>query len=255
MLIDWFTVGAQVVNFLVLVWLMKRFLYRPILDAIDAREKRIADAIADADRTTADATQERERFEDRNEALDQQRAALMAQAEEQAHAARHRILDEARQAADALGAKRMEMLRRDVHTLSETLGRRTQQEVLAIARQALADLASASLEAQMTEAFTRRLRAMSGEAKGGLAVGLQSTSEPATVRSAFEMPDQQRAQIRRALNETFSAEVRVHFETDPAVVGGIELTTNGHKVAWSIAEYLVSLDRAVGDLVTEPLNP
>src|ERR1035441_6695689 len=39
MLIDWFTVGAQALNFLVLVWLMKRFLYKPILDAIDEREK------------------------------------------------------------------------------------------------------------------------------------------------------------------------------------------------------------------------
>ena len=38
MLIDWFTVGAQVLNFLILVWLMKRFLYKPVLDAIDARE-------------------------------------------------------------------------------------------------------------------------------------------------------------------------------------------------------------------------
>jgi hypothetical protein len=42
MLIDWFTVGAQIVNFLILVWLLKHFLYKPILNAIDAREKRIA---------------------------------------------------------------------------------------------------------------------------------------------------------------------------------------------------------------------
>jgi F-type H+-transporting ATPase subunit b len=42
MLIDWFTVAAQIVNFLILVWLLKHFLYKPILDAIDAREKRIA---------------------------------------------------------------------------------------------------------------------------------------------------------------------------------------------------------------------
>ena len=47
MLIDWFTVGAQALNFLVLVWLLKRFLYQPILDAIDAREKRIAKELAD----------------------------------------------------------------------------------------------------------------------------------------------------------------------------------------------------------------
>jgi F-type H+-transporting ATPase subunit b len=49
MLIDWFTVAAQVVNFLILVWLMKRFLYKPILHAIDEREKRIATELANAD--------------------------------------------------------------------------------------------------------------------------------------------------------------------------------------------------------------
>jgi F-type H+-transporting ATPase subunit c len=49
MLIDWFTVGAQLLNFLILAWLLKRFLYRPILDALDAREQRIAAELADAD--------------------------------------------------------------------------------------------------------------------------------------------------------------------------------------------------------------
>ena len=58
MLIDWFTVGAQAVNFLILVWLLKQFLYRPILDAIDAREKRIAGQIADAKQTMAEAHKE-----------------------------------------------------------------------------------------------------------------------------------------------------------------------------------------------------
>ena len=110
MLIDWFTVGAQALNFLILVWLMKRFLYKPILDAIDAREKRIAAAIADADQKKAEATKEREEFQRKNEEFDQQRAALVTQATEEANAERQRLLDDARQAADALSAKRMEML-------------------------------------------------------------------------------------------------------------------------------------------------
>ena len=49
MLIDWFTVGAQAVNFLILVWLLRRFLYQPILRAIDTREQRIAAELAGAD--------------------------------------------------------------------------------------------------------------------------------------------------------------------------------------------------------------
>ena len=137
MLIDWFTVAAQVVNFLILVWLLKRFLYRPILDAIDAREKRIAAELADADAKKAEARKERDEFQHKNEAFEQQRAALLSQATEEAKAERQRLLDEARQAADALSAKRMQTLSNDTHNLNQAIRRRTQQEVFAIARKAL----------------------------------------------------------------------------------------------------------------------
>ena len=71
------------------------------------------------------------------------------------------------------------------------------------------------------------------------------------MRSAFDLPEQQRAAIQQALNETFSAEVRVRFETAPDLVSGIELTTNGQKVGWSIADYLASLEKGVGELLKE----
>ena len=105
MLIDWFTVGAQALNFLILVWLMKRFLYKPILDAIDAREKRIAGELADAAAKKAEARKERDEFQHKNEEFDQQRAALLSKATDEAKAERLRLLDEARKAADALSAK------------------------------------------------------------------------------------------------------------------------------------------------------
>ena len=55
MLINWFTVCAQAINFLILVWLLKRFLYKPILHAIDEREKGIATQLADAEAKKAEA--------------------------------------------------------------------------------------------------------------------------------------------------------------------------------------------------------
>lgn len=78
MLIDWFTVIAQVLNFLILVWLLKRFLYKPILNAIDEREKRVAAELADADAKEAEAQKEKEEFKQKNEEFDQQRAALLS---------------------------------------------------------------------------------------------------------------------------------------------------------------------------------
>ncbi len=255
MLIDWFTVGAQALNFLVMVWLLKRFLYKPILNAIDARENRIASSLADADAKMAEAQKERDEFQHKNEKFDRQRAELLSKATDEAKAEFQRLLDEARTAADALSAKRQEALRNEAHNLNQAISRRIQQEVFAIARKTLVDLATTSLEERLGEVFTRRLREMDGKAKEGLAAALKKTAEPAVVRSAFELPPEQRAAIRNAFNETFEADIHLRFETAPELVSGIEFTMNGQKVVWSIADYLASLEKLVGELLKEKDRP
>ena len=255
MLIDWFTIVAQAINFLILVWLMKRFLYKPILDAIDAREKRIAAELADAATKKAEAQKDRDEFQHKNEEFDQQRAALLSKATDEAQAERQRLLDDARNAAASLSSKRQETMRNEEQNLHQAICRRTQQEVFAIVRNTLTDLAGTSLEERLGEVFNRRLRGLDGPAKAGLAEALKTAAEPAIVRSAFDLPGAQRAAIQNALNETFSAEVRVRFETAPDLIGGIELTTNGQKVAWSIADYLASLEKGVDELLKEKSKP
>ena len=248
MLIDWFTVGAQVINFLILVWLMKRYLYQPILRAIDAREKRIAAELSDADQKKAEAQKERDEFQHKNEAFEQQRAELLSKASNEATAEGQRLIDAARQAADALSAKRQNALNREQQSLKETITRSTREEVFAIARKTLTDLADTTLEASMSEAFTCRLRALTGKAKESLAAALKNSSDPAIVRSAFALPHEQRAAIQQALNETFSADLRINFATAPDVISGIELTASGQKIAWSIADYLSSMEQRIGEL-------
>ena len=254
MLIDWFTVAAQVVNFLILVWLLERFLYKPILDAIDAREKRIAGELADADAKKAAAEKQRDEFQRKSTAFDEQRAGLVSKATAEANAERQRLLDEARKAADSLTAKRMEALRTDGQNLNQAISRAVQHEVFAIARKALADLATVSLEERLGEVFTRRLREMDPTAKTVLAKAVMSTPDAALVRSTFELPAEQRAAIQNALNESFASEIRVRFETTPELVSGIELTADGQKVAWSIADYLASLEKKVGELLNEQIK-
>ena len=252
MLIDWFTVGAQLLNFLILVWLLKRFLYQPILDAIDAREARIASELADAEAKKAEAKSERDAFAHRNEEFDRQHAERLNQAKEEAKAEHQRLMDEARQAADDLRVKRQDALEREQQALNDEITRLTRTEVFSIARKTLGDLAETGLEARMGEVFTRRLREMDAQTKKGLVAALQNATEPAIVRSTFDLPESQRAAIQNALNETFSSEVRVRFEAAPDLVSGIELSTNGQKVAWSIADYLVTLEKRVGELLKAP---
>jgi F-type H+-transporting ATPase subunit b len=251
MLIDWFTVGAQALNFVILVWLLKRFLYKPILAAIDAREKHIADALTDADTRRQQATQEKQEFQHKRAELEQQRGDLLARATEAADTEGKRLLDAARRTADTLGMKRREALDTEARNLNQALRRRTQQEVFAIARRTLGDLAGAGLEQRMVAAFATRLRALGDTARADLGAAALATTEPALLRSATDLSGQEQASLHNMLREALSQDIALRFETTPDLVGGIELTINGRKLAWSISAYLDDLEQAVNDTLME----
>ena len=252
MLIDWFTVGAQALNFVVLVWLLKHFLYKPVLDAIDAREQQIAAQLADAEAKKAQAKKESNEFQRKNDDFEQQRAALLAKATGDADAQRQRLLDEARSAAKALSAKQREALAGETRNLNQALRLRVQTEVFSVARQVLRDLATASLEASACETFIARLRDLQGPARDALAGALKAPAGPVLLRSAFELPAAQRSAIQEAIQEIFALKVDLDFETAPALVSGIELSAHGQKFAWSIGDYLAALEREVASLLATP---
>ena len=149
----------------------------------------------------------------------------------------------------------METLGNDARNLNQSVSRRTEQAVFSIARKALADLATASLEERLGEVFTRRLRGLDGPAKAALGLALKSEPDPALVRSAFDLPAAQRATIQNALNETFSADISLRYETAPDLISGIELSAHGQKVGWSIADYLTSMEKGVDDLFAKNGKP
>lgn len=255
MLIDWFTVGAQALNFLILVWLLKHFLYKPILNAIDSREKGIAATLAGADAKTKEAQKEHDVFDQKNKDFDQQRAALLIKATNEARTEHDHLMDGARKEADNLRVGQATALRNDQARLGKEITRAVQDEVFAIARKTLADLATASLEERIGAIFTKRLGEMGSKAKETIGAALKASSEPALVESAFDMPAPQRATIQNALNEAFSADIPLQFKTAPDAICGIAVSSNGQKIGWNIAGYLAALNQNVGELLTAEPQP
>lgn len=249
MLIDWLTVTAQVLNFLILVWLLKRFLYKPILNAIDAREKKVAGELADAAAKEAEAQKEKEEFMRKNEEFDQQRAALLSRAKDEVKTERQRLLEEARKEASDLRLKQQEALRSSEQDLHREISLRAQQEVFAITRKVMSDLAGTSLEELMVNVFIQRLHGLKDEEKKQLAYELGISSNPVLIRTALDLPQVQRNLVKKAIKETFGIEIQARFETAPDLVSGIELTANGQKVAWSIEDYLTSMEKSINELL------
>ncbi len=253
--INWFTVIAQIINFLILVWLLKRFLYKPILKAVDEREKKITAQLKDAEDKKAIAQKEQDDFKNRNDAFDQQKKGLMDKAVAETAAERQKLLDEARSDANKLSVNLETAAKEAQENLSRDIVQKTQQEVFAITRKTLSDLASLSLEEQTVNIFIKRLNELKDEEKKKFIESFKSGAEPVLIRSAFELPEKQQTEIKKTVSEILETETQFKFKTVPEQISGIELTAKGYKLAWSISEYLNSLEKTIAETFKEKEQP
>ena len=124
--------------------------------------------------------------------------------------------------------------------------------MFAIARKTLTDLASTSLEERMADVFIRRLRTLDGQAKEDFAEALEDASGPVLVRSAFDLPAEQRARSKRRLTKPSRPLGQASRSgSRPRLIWSAALSSapNGQKLAWSIADYLASLEKGVTELL------
>lgn len=250
MQINWFTVIAQIINFLLLVWLLWRFLYKPILDAIDERENKITSQLNEAEAKKAEAKKHQDDFIHKNEQFDLKKNERMNTVVVEAKEAKLKLLEEARNEANALRTKLETTYKQMQENANSEIVQRTQQEVFAIARKTLSDLASVSLEEQATLIFLNKLKELQGVDKQQLIDAFNASDSSILVQSTFELPVDCQSDITKTLNQILG-KTNIQFTTSPKLVSGIELTTSGYKLAWSIAEYLNSLENKVSKTAKE----
>ena len=255
MKINWFTVIAQIINFLILVWLLKRYLYKPILNAVDEREKKIASQLKDAKTDKADAKKMQDEFEKKNEDFDKQKKELMDKTISEAKDERKKLLEEARNDADKLSTKLEEASKAALEKLNHEIVQKTQHEVFAITRKTLADLASVSLEEQSVNVFIKHLEGLKEDETKKFIKAFASDSVPVLIQSAFELPHKQQAEIKNSVKEVLGAKTHFEFKITPDLISGIELNANGYKLAWSISEYLSSLEKSISETLQEKEKP
>ncbi len=251
MQIDWFTVIAQIINFLILVWLLKRFLYKPILTAIEERENKIASQLEDAESKKEEAEKEQDEFRQKNEDFEHKKKELMNKAVEESEDKRQKLLEEARNEANEFRSQLKKSSEEVQQNLSQEIEQKVQQEVFSITRKTLSDLASMDLEEQTVRVFIRRLNELKEDEKKQFLEAFKPKSDPILVRSAFDLPSKQKNEIQNTIAEILGTETQFQYKTVPELVSGIELTANGFKLAWSISDYLNSLEKSISETIKE----
>ena len=242
MLIDWFTVLAQIVNFLILVWILKRFLYRPILTAIDARAAELALTQAQAAALTTSAqaagavlAQQRQDWERTRQERADQAATLAA-------AAAAALLTQARTAGAALGLQAEQERAALAQHARRDLVRQAEAQVFALARAALMAMGTATLERSITEVFLQRLTTLDAATRAAFTAAITQGGAQ-TVSSRFALPDAQRQSITQALAQLAAPapSPTPQFTQAPEAIAGITVTMAGFSTSWNLEGYLTAV--------------
>lgn len=248
MLLEPFTILAQVINFLVLAIVLKYVLYDRIVDVIDRRQARIDQQLEEARRRERDASEERRHYEERRRALDSDRARLLAAAREAADREERDLLGRAHDEVRELREQWLTGMARERSRILAELERRAAEEAIALGEQTLRDLADVHLEDRVVEVAMRRLAARRTE----LLAALGPTSQ-VSVHTAFPLDDQRRRTIATDLHDLLGPDVAIAFERTPDLVCGLEVRTGDHGFGWHVGSHLDELRRRVDTWLAEEL--
>lgn len=254
MLIDWFTVVAQAANFLILVWLLARYLYRPVLRAIESREKERESQVQALTSEKSRLETERAAVSEQARKLDTERTAMLDCARAEAAATRDRLLHEAAEEAARMRSSQLQSVAADVAKAQREFCDLLRAEVMSCIRKVIADLADEDMEHAVLAVFLRRLR----DSKQPGSAEDPGMPSDIRLRSTFALREADRLVMEKEVHALFCTKAPVVYEVSPGLGLGLELSIQHRKIAWKLDDYLDSMQaRLIAEVQgwTTQINP
>jgi F-type H+-transporting ATPase subunit b len=280
--ITWFTIVAQIVNFLILVFLLWKFLYKPILKTMDDRQKKLENRWEDAQRDRDKARESAAAYRQKRREIEDRRSQIMAQAKEQAEARRKELIEQARHEVDNLQAQWRSAIDREQKSFLHRLRQQVAQETYDLTRRTLQEVANTDLEERAIARFCDRLQRLEDEQRDRLREALQASEEPIFIRSGFPIPDDKRHQLLDLLQnqiasgktltiaeepeekerennghkaedfaEDTETQIPVKFVTSERLLCGITVQVDGQAVSWDFQTYLQGIEERFAQFIQE----
>lgn len=246
MSIDWITVIAQLVNFLLLVWLLKKFLYQPILRGIAEREAEITRRLQAA----AQAKEAADTAKTEYQALTAQglanQEAQVAEALAATQAERDRLISQARQMMLNEQANWQAHLEAEKLIFMSELEKTSAQTLFSLTKKALNDLANIQLEKAIAHHLVKKLQPLAQDIQHSAAGNKQ-----VHITSQTTLPAETQSQLTQDIQQILH-DAEVSFRTNSQASLGIEIQVGGVQLAWTLDSYLEDLSKLLAENAPKP---
>jgi len=218
MTLDWWTLGLQTVNVAVLVWILARFLFRPVARMIADRQAAAHAALDDAEAARDDAKAARDAARTETERLATQRADLIAKAKQEATQERRRLLDDARAAAEKARTEGQAELARMRDAEAQTLEDQASLLAADIAERLFRRLPEGARIFGFIDGLAEAVAGLPEATRGGI-----GTDGPVRLRAARALTEDERTLLTKRLGEVLGGALSFEIEADPTLIAGLEL--------------------------------
>lgn len=241
MKIDWWTLGLQAVNVLVLIWLLGRFLFRPVAAIVEARQQEVSKLLDEANTTRAEAVAEREKAAEEVASLAASRGETLKAAATEAEAQKAAILATARAEADQLRAAAEAEIERARQGEATAAADRASRLAVDIAAKLFGRLPDEARITGFVDGLSRGLAALPEASRAGIG----ADGAPVRLRAARALTDAEKEACRSMLVQALGRPVDIVVEADPRLIAGLEIDTP-HAVVRN--SFRADLDRIAEEL-------
>jgi F-type H+-transporting ATPase subunit b len=223
--LNWTTFVLEIVNFLVLVWLLQRFFYKPVKEVMEKRRQNIDEQLRQAGNEQQQAEALRRQYENRLADWENERQDARQKLQQEIDGEHQRLLSELqlqledeRKKNEVLVARQAEERQRQSEIRALQLGARF------VAR-LLEELACEEIQARLIELLMAELKDLHPEQKETLAA-MSENGRPAAAQvvSAYPLDQKQRAALKRYLNTLLAHPLQYTWTQDAQLLAGVRIT-------------------------------
>jgi F-type H+-transporting ATPase subunit b len=251
MSVDWFTVAAQIINFLILIWLLKKFLYKPILRAMDNRQKKVKAKLEQAATLAISAETEKKQYLTLQKEVREREKKELRQAQQDADDLRKKLFQEVKAEADDAHVSWQKELAREKVLFSQQASDQVAAQFHHLAQRVFQDLADENFEERIIAHFCTLIANHDTEQEF---FGQLQNNAALKVFSAFSLADSSQEMIKQALQLRLAVQPEIHFLQEPKLLGGILLSSDNHKLEWNIHHYLADFQSQLENTLFKDTN-
>lgn len=242
MLFDWFTVIAQIVNFLILAILLKYFLYDRIVEAMEERRKKTDTAEQEASSAKEEAQNRQKEYEKKLKELNQEKKGMIQKAKDEAKEEKEKILEQAKKEHRELKDKLHGSLEKEKDSMLDEISDNIVDQTKILATRIIKELSGSDMQSKVSKVFTQKLKDIDSKRKKRMLRSLKKEDYKAKVTSPQELDKSDKQMITRSVRENISEKAQINYEIDRKLVMGLSLKTNSHKLSWTLEDFLSDLD-------------